>query len=176
MGNESKNAAVDFLEYRLKNLGGKTEIKVLCGNWIYPSRDSTTRTRYPISFPLVLNLFMQENELRKEISSRPSINFHLTGPRAVIVEFDLDGKTIRIKRLVNEQEEAFSQDVDFNLGYDVEKITRWDEIRYERGNDYWPSIWLTSALLNAHTAKAPLPEGVTFRKAKIPEIESLGRW
>ncbi|MBP9842670.1 MAG: hypothetical protein KBC62_01560 [Candidatus Pacebacteria bacterium] len=178
MESASNNPAIDFWNHRLKNREDQ-EFRVRCGDWIYPSRDSTTGTKYPIAFPLVANLFMQSSERERPVSSQSRIDFHLDSPRSVVVEFLDNGKAIHMKRLVNEKEEDFSRQLNFFLEYDIHKLARWEEIRHSHGahgDKWWPSIWLMSALLNAYTSNMDLPDGVTFRRATIPEIESLGSW
>ena len=38
--------------------------EINCGNWIFPSEDSSSSVQYPISYPLVLEFFQQKKGKR----------------------------------------------------------------------------------------------------------------
>lgn len=162
------------------------DIKVMCGNWIYPSRDTTTRFPYPIDEPLVVEIFLPSKAIGTEVSTLKEIKHHLTGPRYLKVS--IPGKSkIRLLSLENDHEELFTQTIDFEIEFQPEKLAREKELWGEKytkkskprtniRKSNWNAIYFTSILLQAYQTEKPLPEGIKFRKATAAEIESLGKW
>ncbi len=169
----------------------KVGFDVDCGDWIYPSRDSTARTKYDIDFPLVALIFAMKNRVLVPVDSHSGISYHLNSPRYLCCEI-ISGKAVtdhalRIVKMKNRHEEEFKKKIDVEVQFDPRSLNRADELwpngfenSYENSSrlkdeDWW-SILFASILLQAHLAGRDLPDGITFRNAIVPEIESIGRW
>lgn len=165
----------------------KRSFEVNCGNWIFPSKDTTTDAVYPIDIPLVAAIFMTTKDDEKGISKRFEIDHHLTGPR--YVDVTVTGARMNIGALRNREEELFEHRVDFSVPFDAAKLARaehlWGKPEKPGGElpihpqvreSDWKGIFFTSVLLQHHLKGGEFPEGIYFRKATMPEIEALGTW
>jgi hypothetical protein len=84
---------------------------VSCGDWVYPSRDSSASVKYDIDFPLVAMIYRPKSDINKPLERSGRIDFHLTGPRYLSCEI-VSGKAVtdhslKVLSLKNEREEAF---------------------------------------------------------------------
>ncbi len=151
------------------------EFKIACGDWIYPAKDSSTRVQYPIDWPVVAEIFLPSSEVGKQVSQQGGISHHLRGPRYLEVSVDELLNKIKIEALKNKSEELFVQRIDFELRFDPTALTRSRGVPSGGSSDY-NALFFSDVLLQAHIGGKPLPEQIVFRKASMPEVESLGRW
>src|ERR1700749_2230078 len=150
--------------------------EVSCGDWIYPSKDSSSHVQYPIDFPLGAEIFLPKERIGKTVSSRGPIDRHLTGPRYLEVTINDELSIITINCMKNREEELFSQKILYEISFCLADLPRVGG-ELPQGDDWQGNgVFFTSVLLAAHLSNRPLPEGITFRNAMIPEIESLGTW
>ena len=160
--------------------------EVKCGDWIYPSDGSLTGISYNIYFPLVLELFLQRTGVGRKISKSGNIGLHLDGPRYIVVKVTKD--VLSIVFMGNKKEQNYRESINWSCRFEVETLARLGDIGIYDFNKFEESfedisksseklaILFTSILLQVHGKKTGFPKGITFRKATIPEIESLGRW
>ena len=80
------------------------EFKIPCGDWVFPSRDTTTPAPYPIDYPLVAEIFIPKNH---KVSDEPDIFRHLYGPRFLHLNL-LSENALLIDSLGNTFEDFFS--------------------------------------------------------------------
>jgi hypothetical protein len=149
--------------------------EVPCGDWIYPAKDSLSRIRYPIDHPMVAEIFLPLSEAGKRVSGESRVSAHLRGPRYLECSLRDDQKAIRLVNLRSREEPLFSLSVKVEIKFDPNNLPRISSI--PDGTSYWDDqVLFASVILQAHLSKIQLPKGITFRKASIPEIESIGRW
>ena len=148
----------------------------------------------------------QKEGEQREISKKREIEHHLNGPRYITVEVTAKQLTISALHNANEIDFkrdinwSCSYDIDsldrldhiipirdidnlLNIDLDAaedDSNTRlFDKISERTADDKMSlSILVTSILLQHFTTtqESGFPEGISFRRATIPEIESLGKW
>jgi len=165
-------------------------LRVQCGDWIYPFRDSISGTKYPIDTHLVAMIFygedQKEGEDIKAVSQRPDISSHLNSGRHLNFEL-LKGDKIKLVSLGNDAEPMFSAELGNTIEYDPGELARKNHIwrsgvcpasLSEKADmmQWGPSIFFASVILQAHLIKVKLPDGIHFRDATLQEIESIGGW
>ncbi|HMO78944.1 MAG TPA: hypothetical protein PJ997_01965 [Candidatus Paceibacterota bacterium] len=164
---------------------------VNCGDWIYPSKDSSCGVQYPLSYAWVVEIFVPTKDKRKKISPLSGIKNHLSGPRFLEIRI-VDHNSLIVEYLKNHHEEDFSRTIDFTLKFNPATLARSDFLwpfGFERtptecvfsaplgiNQNDWNAVFFTSILLQTKLKGRPLPAGINFRDATIPEIESLGSW
>jgi len=171
----------------------KVEFEINCGDWIYPSRDSSTKVQYDINFPLVALIFVTKKRAENNVENARNIGYHLTGPRYLTCEIIsgrvVGGHALKIIALKNFEEEDFEKPIGAEIQFDARALCRGSELWPHafsnsfsnetklKDTDWW-SILFSSVILQAHinNRDRELPEGIIFREARIPEIEALGRW
>ncbi|OGI76333.1 hypothetical protein A3C57_00940 [Candidatus Nomurabacteria bacterium RIFCSPHIGHO2_02_FULL_33_12] len=161
--------------------------KIFCGDWIYPSRDSSTKINYPIDIPLVAEIYPRSDRKGKMVSESGMIKEHLNSSRFLKLHLRTDN-ILCILSLHNETESMFLKEINEDISFDRETLARPNSLWYDgkypgkiikhknREENEWNSIFFTSILLQVFMAGEKLPNGISFRNATIPEIESLGRW
>jgi hypothetical protein len=149
--------------------------RVKCGDWIYPSRDSGSGVQYPIDKPLVAEILLSSEKRGERVSARSGILFHLNGPRFLELKLDEERSVLKIVSMGNAYEESFSKSIGFEYKFELGNLSRVRDLPDGTDPDRC-AIFFTSVLLQAYLGKTALPTGISFRKATIPEIESLGKW
>lgn len=162
-------------------------LKIFCGDWIYPSRNSSTGVTYPVDTPLVAEIFLPNERGGKDVSKSSLIIEHLHGPRFLDVHISNEN-VMAILSLRSKAEKMFLKEINQDIPFDPATLARerslWQNGKYEgrmikkvKRKDYeWNAIFFTSILLQAYLGGVELPEGILFRNATIPEIEALGGW
>lgn len=178
-----------------RDAGRYVDFSVRCGDWVYPSRDSTGPVQYPVDYPLVLVLFSTFKGKHKVNLRRGDIDSHLSNCRRLHLTLDADTNTLSFKKLTNDQEPDFEMSVaQFSpIKFDPETLARGEQLylgrgQYERNDAQRLSVLVTSILLQHFLAamedtawdlagyNEQFMNDLYFRKATVPEIESIGRW
>ena len=165
---------------------------ISCGDWIYPSKDSTCKVKYDIDFPLTTYIFVLPSQHQIHLD-RGGSDKHLSSARRLHCTCRYINQTeweMELTKLTNDYEPAFVRLINIGFKFNFATLPRLSEYKkYIFSNDdnrsRWLGIFFADVLLENYLLSEPntsiyddprLKGVLTIRKSTIPEIESIGRW
>jgi hypothetical protein len=186
-GDDNTHGSSLMFKTEISEDGNVASFSIPCGDWIYPSKDSTSRVQYSIASPLTLILFSTKGPAHKPDLHRGDVASHFGQSRRLHCTVNLNTfpPTLSFIKLTNDQEPEFVRELS-NLVFEFnsDALDRRDDFNLSEGNlansEVRWSICVASILLqhrmNFSTGTWGCGDELFFRSATIPEIESIGRW
>lgn len=172
--------------------------KVFCGDWIYPSKDSTSGVAYSVDVPVVAEIF--PTCAITNVASKGGIDYHLNSPRFIeidllrVASIDVEAFNtyhFNIRCIKNKYEPLFEKELNITIPLgtfdDIEKLDRYTYLannKYCGDNDvhlhsllskqgYGPSIFFTSALLKFATSSGLFKDNTVWSifSPNVPELD-----
>ena len=176
---------VQDMDYEIKRdvENGQYSFLLPCGDWLYPSKDSSSSVgkAYDLDTPLTLMLFAPYAE--KRLMARTGhIWAHLNSSRHVEVVVSEQTSTMEFRSLCNKEEPDFKAPLSWTFNYDLKDLKRLSLCQNFKGNGlqewavFVASVLLQDYLKNPSMGKKWGCETLYIRPSTIPEIETIGAW